>query len=259
MTSGRCNKKPANLAGYAICSIHPKRPDTGCTSTPPKLILDTSIIARQKMVMHHHFCQRKNVVCTPPCILQAKQHIDGISNVQNSSQRLNEGVFHPCHQPNVFSSSSTTVSESTKCQTPHTMTTKHGQMASPCFERSTIWKMKAIAGWQDTIANSTINLLTRRIRKCLTFSWAGAIIIEHTTRNSCSCGGIGRRTGLKIRRINLRAGSSPATSTTTWVQRTASISYRGVEQLVACRAHNPKVAGSNPASATTSSSDPEGK
>ncbi len=26
--------------------------------------------------------------------------------------------------------------------------------------------------------------------------------------------------------------------------------YRGVEQLVACRAHNPEVAGSNPASAT---------
>ena len=26
--------------------------------------------------------------------------------------------------------------------------------------------------------------------------------------------------------------------------------YRGVEQLVACRAHNPEVAGSSPASAT---------
>ena len=30
------------------------------------------------------------------------------------------------------------------------------------------------------------------------------------------------------------------------------IKYRGVEQLVACRAHNPEVAGSNPASATKS-------
>jgi S-adenosylmethionine decarboxylase len=29
-----------------------------------------------------------------------------------------------------------------------------------------------------------------------------------------------------------------------------TIDYRGVEQLVACRAHNPEVAGSNPASAT---------
>ena len=112
-----------------------------------------------------------------------------------------------------------------------------------------------IAGWPGHIANPSKNLqkfLPRRAQKCLTFLWTGAIITEHTTRNPCSCGGIGRRTGLKIRRINLRAGSSPATSTTIWVQRTASISYRGVEQLVACRAHNPKVAGSNPASATRS-------
>ena len=42
-----------------------------------------------------------------------------------------------------------------------------------------------------------------------------------------------------------RAGSSPATST-----KSANYRYRGVEQLVACRAHNPEVVGSNPASAT---------
>ena len=35
------------------------------------------------------------------------------------------------------------------------------------------------------------------------------------------------------------------------------IEYRGVEQLVACRAHNPKVGGSNPPSATTR--NPEAK
>ena len=53
---------------------------------------------------------------------------------------------------------------------------------------------------------------------------------------TCSCGGIGRRNGLKIRRGKTRTGSSPVTSTTYLVI------YRGVEQLVACRAHNPKVA-----------------
>ena len=52
-----------------------------------------------------------------------------------------------------------------------------------------------------------------------------------------SCGGIGRRNGLKIRRGKTRTGSSPVTSTTCM-----QIIYRGVEQLVACRAHNPKVA-----------------
>ena len=58
----------------------------------------------------------------------------------------------------------------------------------------------------------------------------------------CSCGGIGRRSGLKIRGTTILAGSSPATST--------NDKYRGVEQLVARRAHNPEVVGSNPASAT---------
>ena len=33
--------------------------------------------------------------------------------------------------------------------------------------------------------------------------------------------------------------------------RSCEASRRGVEQLVACRAHNPKVGGSNPPSATT--------
>ena len=32
--------------------------------------------------------------------------------------------------------------------------------------------------------------------------------------------------------------------------KSSPIEYRGVEQLVACRAHNPEVAGSSPAAAT---------
>jgi|BioPla2DNA2_1021312.scaffolds.fasta_scaffold00270_20 hypothetical protein len=77
----------------------------------------------------------------------------------------------------------------------------------------------------------------------LTSECGGGKLSTHTDRLR-SCGGIGRRTGLKIRRIKPRAGSSPATSTI------ICIPYRGVEQLVACRAHNPKVGGSNPPSAT---------
>ena len=34
--------------------------------------------------------------------------------------------------------------------------------------------------------------------------------------------------------------------------------YRGVEQLVACRAHNPEVAGSSPVAATIKEGMPEG-
>ena len=56
------------------------------------------------------------------------------------------------------------------------------------------------------------------------------------------CDGIGRRSGLKIHRWRQRTGSSPVTGTKN--------KYRGVEQLVARRAHNPKVVGSNPAPAT---------
>ena len=55
-------------------------------------------------------------------------------------------------------------------------------------------------------------------------------------------GGTGRRTGLKILRplkvVSVRFRSS------------APKRHRGMEQLAARRAHNPKVAGSNPAPAT---------
>ena len=58
----------------------------------------------------------------------------------------------------------------------------------------------------------------------------------------CRSGGTGRRTGLKILRdlplVPVRFRSS------------APYKHRGVEQLAARRAHNPKVAGSSPASAT---------
>ena len=57
----------------------------------------------------------------------------------------------------------------------------------------------------------------------------------------CRSGGIGRRTGLKILRSPKdRTGSIPVFGTT----------YRGVEQLVARRAHNPEATGSNPVPAT---------
>ena len=61
-------------------------------------------------------------------------------------------------------------------------------------------------------------------------------------RAKCRSGGIGRRPGLKIPCSQERAGSIPVSGT--------KILYRGVEQLEARRAHNPEVAGSNPAPAT---------
>ena len=69
----------------------------------------------------------------------------------------------------------------------------------------------------------------------LTYQITDDIIHKHLRIGSC--GGIGRRNGLKIRRSKIRTGSSPVTSTTSSV----TIEYRGVEQLVACRAHNPEV------------------
>ena len=56
----------------------------------------------------------------------------------------------------------------------------------------------------------------------------------------CRSGGIGRRPGLKIPWEQSRAGSTPVSGTT----------YRGIEQLVARRAHNPEVGGSSPPPAT---------
>ena len=49
---------------------------------------------------------------------------------------------------------------------------------------------------------------------------------------TCRCGGTGRRKGLKIPRWQHCTGSIPVNGT---------ILYRGVEQLVARRAHNPEV------------------
>ena len=54
----------------------------------------------------------------------------------------------------------------------------------------------------------------------------------------------GRHRRLKISRQQCRTGSSPVTGTT------GTVKYRGVEQLVARRAHNPEVGGSSPTSAT---------
>ena len=54
----------------------------------------------------------------------------------------------------------------------------------------------------------------------------------------------GRHRRLKISRQQCRTGSSPVTGTT------GTVKYRGVEQLVARRAHNPEVGGSSPPSAT---------
>ena len=54
----------------------------------------------------------------------------------------------------------------------------------------------------------------------------------------------GRHRRLKISRQQCRTGSSPVTGTT------GTTIYRGVEQLVARRAHNPEVGGSSPPSAT---------
>ena len=61
-------------------------------------------------------------------------------------------------------------------------------------------------------------------------------------------GGIGRRPGLKIPWVVIPVPVRPR-SPAPKLQKI--IWYRGVEQLVARRAHNPEVVGSNPAPATT--------
>ena len=61
----------------------------------------------------------------------------------------------------------------------------------------------------------------------------------------CRSGEIGRRTGLKILRSKIRTGSSPVSGTIS-----TDIPNAGWSSLVARRAHNPKVVGSNPAPAT---------
>ncbi len=57
----------------------------------------------------------------------------------------------------------------------------------------------------------------------------------------------GRRTGLKILRTQVRAGSNPALGTSN-----APIQIAGWSSTAARRAHNPKVTGSNPVPATIS-------
>ena len=60
------------------------------------------------------------------------------------------------------------------------------------------------------------------------------VIIRNAGDGARRCGGTGRRKGLKIPRWKHCTGSIP-------VNGTITILYRGVEQLVARRAHNPEV------------------
>ena len=72
----------------------------------------------------------------------------------------------------------------------------------------------------------------------MTDAWCSAIIIRV---GSCRCGGMVDTGDLK----------SPGSDTVpVRVRSPAPSLYRGVEQLVARRAHNPEVVGSSPASAT---------
>ncbi len=80
------------------------------------------------------------------------------------------------------------------------------------------------------------NVLTKRLTIDI-ITLAKRILVPYKRR----CGGIGRRKGLKIPRQQCRTGSIPVSGTM----------YRGVEQLVARRAHNPEAAGSSPVSATS--------
>ena len=82
---------------------------------------------------------------------------------------------------------------------------------------------------------SAINKTSCFLTKVLTFTLE-PVIISNIRRD----GGIGRRAGLKIRWGKTRAGSSPA----------PGIFDAGWSRLVARRAHNPKVGGSNPSPAT---------
>ena len=68
----------------------------------------------------------------------------------------------------------------------------------------------------------------------------------HIMSSAGRAGGTGRRTGLKILWTRVRAGSSPALGTM------KALGIAGWSSQAARRAHNPKVAGSNPAPATNS-------
>ena len=81
----------------------------------------------------------------------------------------------------------------------------------------------------------------------LTIDLGCDIIIK---RSRCRSGGIGRRPGLKIPWDLSRIGSSPISGTTLFMPAATYILYRGVEQLVARRAHNPEAGGSSPPPAT---------
>ena len=82
----------------------------------------------------------------------------------------------------------------------------------------------------------------------LTIDLGCDIIIK---RSRCRSGGIGRRPGLKIPWDLSRIGSSPISGTTLFMPAATYILYRGVEQLVARRAHNPEAGGSSPPPATS--------
>ncbi len=79
----------------------------------------------------------------------------------------------------------------------------------------------------------------RKVCKFVLTSDALCAIIHHADTETCRCGVIGRRSGLKIRRSKIRTGSSPVSGN----------NIAEWSSPVARWAHNPKVAGSNPASA----------
>ena len=79
----------------------------------------------------------------------------------------------------------------------------------------------------------------RKVCELVLTSAALCAIIHHADTETCRCGVIGRRSGLKIRRSKIRTGSSPVSGN----------NIAEWSSPVARWAHNPKVAGSNPASA----------
>ena len=98
---------------------------------------------------------------------------------------------------------------------------------------------------------SAVRRQTARLKRASEIFWqkdlterpAYGKIIERSNETGailCRSGGIGRRPGLKIPWEKSRAGSTPVSGTI----------HRGIEQLVARRAHNPEAGGSSPPPAT---------
>ena len=111
------------------------------------------------------------------------------------------------------------------------------------FLISTLSEASTFAGWLHIAAGDILpveNLLESiltPVRECDNIIKRS----NETGATLCRSGGIGRRPGLKIPWEQSRAGSTPVSGTT----------YRGIEQLVARRAHNPEAGGSSPPPATT--------